>query len=59
MHRERKKRTWIALSKPNFPPVGHPNELFHWSSDCKPFIILPSYPFVDDVINKRRIQKLR
>ena len=38
------------MSSPSIEGDGLLNAAFHWLSDWSPFIILPSNPFVDDVM---------
>ena len=38
------------MSSPSIEGDGLLNAAFHWLSDWSPFIILPSKPFVDEVI---------
>jgi hypothetical protein len=40
----------MAFKRPSLLPDGLLKALSHWGRDCSPFIILPSYPFVEEVM---------
>jgi hypothetical protein len=40
---------------PSLPLVGLLKASFHCGRDCKPFIMEPSYPLVEEVMRRRTI----
>jgi hypothetical protein len=49
----------MAFNKPNMALLGWLKAFCHWGSDWRPFIILPSKPFIEEVMSKRAIHALR